>query len=186
VSLAPLLNAPLAIQLHAFAAMAAFALGLVQLTSVKGTTQHRGRGFVWAGLMLIVAVSSFWVHEIRLWGPWKPDPLVVDPHAYHAAAGDLLRPHASGAPASERHAEPVLRSPGHRGDFHPRARAHHAQGGVRRLTAATLNAERAARWERRASESTARSAYSRARFCLTRCGRTPARSAGWRPHPARI
>ena len=72
MSLAPLLNAPLAIQLHAFAAMAAFALGLVQLTSVKGTTQHRGRGFVWAGLMLIVAVSSFWVHEIRLWGPWSP------------------------------------------------------------------------------------------------------------------
>ena len=72
MSLAPLLDAPLAIQLHAFAAMAAFALGAVQLAGIKGTAWHRGRGFVWVGLMLIVAISSFWIHEIRLWGPWSP------------------------------------------------------------------------------------------------------------------
>jgi uncharacterized membrane protein len=72
VSLAPLLDASPAIQLHAFAAMAAFALGAVQLAGIKGTAWHRGRGFVWVGLMLIVAVSSFWIHEIRLWGPWSP------------------------------------------------------------------------------------------------------------------
>jgi uncharacterized membrane protein len=72
VSLAPLLDAPLAIQLHAFAAMAAFALGLLQLAGFKGTAWHRGRGFVWVALMLIVAVRSFWIHEIRLWGPWSP------------------------------------------------------------------------------------------------------------------
>jgi uncharacterized membrane protein len=72
VSLAPLLDASLAIKLHAFAAMAAFALGLVQLAGVKGTVQHRGLGFVWVGLMLMVAISSFWIHQIRLWGPWSP------------------------------------------------------------------------------------------------------------------
>jgi uncharacterized membrane protein len=72
VSLAPLLDASLAIKLHAFAAMAAFALGLVQLAGVKGTIQHRGLGFVWVGLMLMVAISSFWIHQIRLWGPWSP------------------------------------------------------------------------------------------------------------------
>lgn len=72
MSLAPLLNASLAVQLHAFAAMAAFALGLVQLASTKGTTQHRGLGFLWIGLMLMVAASSFWIHDIRLWGPWSP------------------------------------------------------------------------------------------------------------------
>ena len=32
----------------------------------------RDRGFLWVGLMLIVAISSFWIHEIRLWGPWSP------------------------------------------------------------------------------------------------------------------
>ena len=72
MSLAPLLDAPLAIQVHAFAAMAAFVLGTVQLIRVKGTAQHRAFGLLWIGLMLIVAVSSFWIHEIRLWGPWSP------------------------------------------------------------------------------------------------------------------
>ena len=101
MSLAPLLNGPLAIKLHAFAAMAAFALGLVQLASVKGTTQHRGRGFVWAGLMLIVAVSSFWVHEIRLWGPWSPIhllsilTLVTLPLAIYYAHTRQVRRHRS-------------------------------------------------------------------------------------------
>ena len=52
--------------------MAAFALGLVQLAGIKGAAWHRGRGFVWVGLMLVVAISSFWIHEIRLWGPWSP------------------------------------------------------------------------------------------------------------------
>ena len=70
MSLAPLLDAPPPIQLHAFAAMAAFALGLVQLAGIKGTAWHRG--FVWAGLMLVVAISSFWIHEIRMWGQWSP------------------------------------------------------------------------------------------------------------------
>jgi uncharacterized membrane protein len=49
VSLAPLLNAPPAIQLHAFAAMAAFALGLVQLAAPKGTLPHRTVGWSWVG-----------------------------------------------------------------------------------------------------------------------------------------
>jgi uncharacterized membrane protein len=72
MNLAPLTHAPLPIQFHAYAAMAALVLGIVQLAGVKGTTRHRALGFVWAGLMLIVAVSSFWIHEIKLWGPWSP------------------------------------------------------------------------------------------------------------------
>jgi uncharacterized membrane protein len=31
----------------------------------------RSAGF-WAGLMMLVAASSFWIHQIRLWGPWSP------------------------------------------------------------------------------------------------------------------
>ena len=38
MNLAPLTNAPFAIQLHAYAALAAFVLGVVQLARVKGTT----------------------------------------------------------------------------------------------------------------------------------------------------
>jgi uncharacterized membrane protein len=46
VSLAPLLNAAPAIQLHAFAALAAFGLGAVQLAAPKGTLPHRTLGWI--------------------------------------------------------------------------------------------------------------------------------------------
>jgi uncharacterized membrane protein len=72
VSLAPLLDAAPAIPLHAFAAMTAFLLGVVQLAAPKGTLPHRTLGWVWISLMMLVAVSSFWIHDIRLVGPWSP------------------------------------------------------------------------------------------------------------------
>jgi uncharacterized membrane protein len=72
MSLAPLLDAAPAIPVHAFAAMAAFGLGVVQLAAPKGTLPHRTIGWIWAVLMLAVAVSSFWIHQIRLVGPWSP------------------------------------------------------------------------------------------------------------------
>ena len=72
MSLAPLLNAQPPIPLHAFAAGAAFVLGIVQLAAPKGTLPHRMFGWIWVGLMAVVAVSSLWIHEIRLVGPWSP------------------------------------------------------------------------------------------------------------------
>ena len=72
MSLAPLLEAPGTIPLHAFPAMAAFALGVVQFAAPKGTLPHRTVGWIWVGLMAVVAASSFWIHEIRLLGPWSP------------------------------------------------------------------------------------------------------------------
>src|SRR6202012_1608178 len=72
MSLAPLLDAEPAIPLHAFAAMAAFVLGVVQLAAPKGTLPHRTLGWIWVLLMAFVAASAFWIHQIRLWGPWSP------------------------------------------------------------------------------------------------------------------
>jgi uncharacterized membrane protein len=72
VTIAPLLSASPAIQIHAFAALAAFVLGAVQLSAPKGTIPHRAVGWVWAALMLVVAGSSFWIHEIRMFGIWSP------------------------------------------------------------------------------------------------------------------
>ena len=72
VSLAPLLDVAPAIPLHAFAAMAAFVLGAIQFAAPKGTLPHRTIGWLWVMLMLAVAASSFWIHQIRLWGPWSP------------------------------------------------------------------------------------------------------------------
>jgi uncharacterized membrane protein len=71
VSFAPLLDAVPQIPIHAFAAMAAFMLGLVQFAAPKGTLPHRTLGWMVA-LMAAVAVSSFWIHQIRLIGPWSP------------------------------------------------------------------------------------------------------------------
>jgi uncharacterized membrane protein len=72
MTLAPLLNAKPVIQVHAFAAMAAFALGAIQLAAPKGTLPHRTIGWIWAVLMLAIVVSSFFIHELRLWGPFSP------------------------------------------------------------------------------------------------------------------
>src|SRR6516165_11551439 len=72
VTLAPLFSASPAIKLHAFAAMAAFGLGVVQLSAPKGTLPHRAIGWVWVVLMLVISISAFWIHELRLWGPWSP------------------------------------------------------------------------------------------------------------------
>ena len=77
MTLAPLLNAPAVVQIHAFAAMAAFALGVVQLTAPKGTLPHRAVGWIWAALMAAVAVSAFFIHDIRMWGPWSPIHLIA-------------------------------------------------------------------------------------------------------------
>ena len=52
--------------------MAAFALGAVQLAAPKGTLPHRTLGWVWVAIMSVVAISSFWIHDIRLIGPWSP------------------------------------------------------------------------------------------------------------------
>jgi uncharacterized membrane protein len=72
MSLRPLLDALPAIQLHAFLALAAFTLGAVQLIAPKGTLPHRTIGWLWVALMLVVSISSFWIQDLRVWGPWSP------------------------------------------------------------------------------------------------------------------
>lgn len=100
MSLAPLLDASLPIKLHAFAAMAAFALGLVQFARAKGTFSHRTFGWIWVLLMTIVALSSFWIHHIKLWGPWSPIHLLsvmvlmLLPLAVWRARNQCIRGHA--------------------------------------------------------------------------------------------
>lgn len=75
-SLAPLLTAPPAVQVHAFVALAIFALGVVQFAAAKGTAGHRWLGRVWVAGMALVAASGFLIHEIRAWGPWSPIHLI--------------------------------------------------------------------------------------------------------------
>jgi uncharacterized membrane protein len=77
MSLQPLLRADLAVQIHAFAALAAFGLGLVQFAAPKGTLPHRAVGWIWVVLMLAVSISAFFIHELRIWGPWSPIHLLA-------------------------------------------------------------------------------------------------------------
>jgi uncharacterized membrane protein len=71
MSFDPLFAAPAVVQVHAFAAMGAFLLGLVQFAAPKGTLPHRTLGYVWAALMLVVAGTSFAINGIRQWGPFS-------------------------------------------------------------------------------------------------------------------
>ena len=56
---------PPVIQFHFVAALLALALGTVQLARAKGTPSHRWLGRTWVALMLGVALSSFWIQELR-------------------------------------------------------------------------------------------------------------------------
>ena len=77
MSLDPLLAASPAIQLHAFGAVTAFVLGIVQLSAPKGTLPHRTLGWIWVLLMTFVSITAFWIHERQLWGPWSPIHLLA-------------------------------------------------------------------------------------------------------------
>ncbi len=61
MSFEPLLAAPFVIQIHAFGAMAALALGIVQFAAPKGTLPHKTLGFVWIALMTTIATSSIFI-----------------------------------------------------------------------------------------------------------------------------
>ncbi len=67
-----LFNEPSPIPLHAVAAMIAIVLGAIQLYMKKGGMLHKMLGRIWVGLMLAVSISSFWIHEIKLWGLYSP------------------------------------------------------------------------------------------------------------------
>jgi uncharacterized membrane protein len=68
----PFLDANPVIQIHAAAALLALALGTAQLLMPNGGPRHRAVGYVWLACMLGLALSSFFIHEIRLVGPFSP------------------------------------------------------------------------------------------------------------------
>ena len=101
MSLAPLLQAEPVILVHAFAAMGAFALGIVQLSAPKGTFPHRTIGWIWVALMAVIALSSFFIHGIKLVGPFSPIhllsifTLIMLPLAVLSARRHNVRKHRS-------------------------------------------------------------------------------------------
>ncbi|KKB10854.1 hypothetical protein VE25_15840 [Devosia geojensis] len=68
----PLLTSPVTIQIHALAAMSALFVGLVLLFRRKGDAPHRLLGRMWVTLMTVLAITAFFIYEIRLLGPFSP------------------------------------------------------------------------------------------------------------------
>ncbi|WP_047614238.1 DUF2306 domain-containing protein [Rhizobium sp. IY2] len=66
MTLEPLLDAPLAVQIHVAAVTPAAALGAYILLRPKGTPRHRLFGRIWMALMVVTAISSFFIHELDL------------------------------------------------------------------------------------------------------------------------
>jgi len=60
------------IPLHALAALLAVILGGIQLAMKKGTRLHKALGWIWTVIMAVVAITSFFIHEIKLWGQYSP------------------------------------------------------------------------------------------------------------------
>ncbi|MFK3665393.1 DUF2306 domain-containing protein [Ochrobactrum soli] len=69
MNFAPLLQAPLAVQLHVATVVPAALLGAFILLRKKGTRRHKYLGRIWMVLMVVTAMTSFFIHQINLlWG----------------------------------------------------------------------------------------------------------------------
>ena len=68
----PLFKQTQPIPFHAMAAMLAIVIGAIQFSMKKGGIKHKALGYIWVSLMLFVSISSFFIHEIKLWGHYSP------------------------------------------------------------------------------------------------------------------
>ncbi|HPE47938.1 MAG TPA: DUF2306 domain-containing protein [Hyphomonas sp.] len=95
-----LIESTLAIRLHVAGALAAFGIGAVLLSGVKGTRMHRLLGYTWVAAMAVTAISSFFIfglnghnfspiHGLSAW------TVIVLPMAVVAARRRNIRKHAT-------------------------------------------------------------------------------------------
>ena len=76
MSLAPLLNAPFVVQIHAFMAFAVIGVTIALFSMRKGNPLHRVMGWAWVIGMGVVALSSFGINDMRWVGPFGPIHLI--------------------------------------------------------------------------------------------------------------
>lgn len=76
MTLEPLLHAPFAIQIHVAAVVPAALLGAYLLLKPKGTPRHRLLGKIWLSLMVVTALSSFFIHQINMFYGFSPTHLL--------------------------------------------------------------------------------------------------------------
>lgn len=67
----PILNAPLAIQVHLATVVPAFVIGTwLIFASQKGKTAHRVLGYTYLTLMSVTAIAALFIHETNPSGPF--------------------------------------------------------------------------------------------------------------------
>ncbi|WP_299415194.1 DUF2306 domain-containing protein [uncultured Sulfitobacter sp.] len=72
MTLTPFTSAAPIIQFHILLALAAIALTIAILMLPKGSGYHRLMGRMWVATMAGIALSSFFIHELRMIGPFSP------------------------------------------------------------------------------------------------------------------
>ena len=75
-TLAPLIDAPFAVQLHVGAALIAIALLPWTLFRKRRDRVHRVSGYLWVTAMVTTALSSFFINEARMFGPFSAIHLI--------------------------------------------------------------------------------------------------------------
>ncbi|MFN3955765.1 MAG: DUF2306 domain-containing protein [Pararhodobacter sp.] len=59
------------IQIHAYSAILAVVLGAMVFLRTKGDRLHKATGRIWMASMSVVAISSFFITELRMFGPYS-------------------------------------------------------------------------------------------------------------------
>ena len=70
MTLEPLINSAMPITQHSAAGVLATLVGAAQLWLTKGTVLHRRLGYVWAGLIVFVALTGFFIFESDVAAPF--------------------------------------------------------------------------------------------------------------------
>lgn len=72
MTFAPIIGSTVAIQIHVIAAMLAVCLAPLIILRERRDKLHKTAGYIWVTSMTVTALSSFWIHEIRLVGGFSP------------------------------------------------------------------------------------------------------------------
>lgn len=72
MSLTPLFNIPVYLQLHVLFALVSVVLGAFVVLRSRRDRLHKISGYIWTVSMATVALSSFWIREYALIGPFSP------------------------------------------------------------------------------------------------------------------
>src|SRR5262245_46537811 len=71
MNLAPILDAPLAVQIHVLTVAPAFGIGTwLIFFSAKGKTTHRALGYAYLSLMMATAIAATFIHRSNPDGPF--------------------------------------------------------------------------------------------------------------------